>query len=190
VNNGVLFIAKVNPHWWSDLKNMATEVIGKKDGEYTVLYSTKLEEFFMMYNSRSEGQKKIKKKCVLTNAFICIGEKKDYGIISFCSSGYLISYCLEINSIKLCYELYFNGNDVFNHYLAQRYFPNNQRSGWESNYTDFLFAAYQMNFYTLWHEITKQHDRIDRIEFTKMLYRGLMNDVKRRRTESKNEHWL
>lgn len=49
------------------------------------------------------------------------------------------------------------------------------KSGWESNYTDFMFAAYQMNIYTLWHEILDlREEKIDYKAFTKDLYQSLM----------------
>jgi hypothetical protein len=38
------------------------------------------------------------------------------------------------------------------HSLA-RYFPNSTKAGWEANYSDFLFAAIQMNLFTLYHEL-------------------------------------
>ncbi len=86
--------------------------------------------------------------------------------------------------------MFFNANDVFNHYLDMRYFPHEQKSGWKSNFTNFLFAAIQMNLYTLWHEIMKEKNRLDRDVFTKMLYEELMNEVLRRRKQSKDEKWL
>jgi hypothetical protein len=44
-----------------------------------VLYSEELEEHFMMYNSEGK-KKKIKQKCVLTNAFVNVkvDKKKNY----------------------------------------------------------------------------------------------------------------
>lgn len=87
---------------------------------------------------------------------------------------------IENNNIRDCYNLYFNGNDVFNHHLCYRYFPNSTRAGWKANYTDFLFAAIQMNIYVLWHEICGCADQIDNNKFTTSLYRCETMNNKRR----------
>jgi hypothetical protein len=101
----------------------------------------------------------------------------------------LINYS-DINVIKECYKEHFNANDVFNHFLAKRYFPHPQKSGYESNFTDFLFAAIQMNLYTLYHEIMQEKNRMDHRKFTENLYRGLMKQLERRRKESNGEKWI
>jgi len=51
--------------------------------------------------------------------------------------------------------------------------------GWESNYTDFLYAAYQMNIYTLWHEIRglNRDNLMHHEEFTMLLYKEMMKMV-------------
>jgi hypothetical protein len=60
--------------------------------------------------------------------------------------------------------------------LNKRYFPYVEKSGWESNFTDFMFAAFQMNTYTLWHEHQNLKDNLmDYKTFTINLYRSLMN---------------
>jgi hypothetical protein len=63
------FISKVNSKWWPELVEKATEYIGKKDGDFVVLWSEDLREHFMMYNSMNK-RGKIKRKCVLTNSFL------------------------------------------------------------------------------------------------------------------------
>jgi hypothetical protein len=63
------FLAKVNPSWWKILVDKAKEEIGDLDGEFVLLWSDELEQHFMMYNSESK-KGKLKRKCVLTNAFI------------------------------------------------------------------------------------------------------------------------
>jgi hypothetical protein len=78
---------------------------------------------------------------------------------------------LVVNAIYYFYNTYFNANDVFNHHLCTRYFPNDSKSGWRGNYTDFLFAAYQMNLYTLWHEIMGYEGQLQNEYFTELLYR-------------------
>ena len=79
---------------------------------------------------------------------------------------------LALNVISECYNITFNYNDVYNHYLKSRYFPYKSSSGWRNNYTNFIFAAYQMNLYTLWHEIAKSGNKHLTLEvFTKMLCR-------------------
>jgi hypothetical protein len=80
-----------------------------------------------------------------------------------------------LNTIKEAYSCSFNYNDIFNHYLNKRYFPHVEKSGWESNFTDFMFAAYQMNTYTLWHESEELKDqKMEYKPFTTKLYRSLM----------------
>ena len=71
------FIAKVNPIWWPDLVEEAKKHIGDKDGDFVVLHSEELGEHFMMYNSMTK-KGKIKKKCVLTNAFINKNANRGY----------------------------------------------------------------------------------------------------------------
>lgn len=68
------FIAKVNPMWWNDLYQIALRYLSDKAGEFVVLWSEELNEHFMVYNSIGK-QSKLKRKCVLTNAFITIVEK-------------------------------------------------------------------------------------------------------------------
>lgn len=54
------------------------------------------------------------------------------------------------------------------------------KSGWRSNYTDFLFACYQMNLYSLYHEIENfSEEKIDHKSFTIMLYQQLMIQVEK-----------
>jgi len=65
-----------------------------------VLWSDEVQEHFMMYNSMSK-KGKIKRKCVLTNAFSNLPAPKK---------------SVQLNTIKLAYQEYFNTNDVFNHY--------------------------------------------------------------------------
>jgi hypothetical protein len=89
-----------------------------------------------------------------------------------------MSHFVAQNTIKLAYQEYFNMNDVFNHYLYKRYFPYSTRSGWESNYTDFMFAAYQMNLFTMYHELIDTAGKeLDRVWFTKRLIELLMDLV-------------
>ena len=91
-----------------------------------------------------------------------------------------------MNTIKLCYNEYFNINDVYNHYLHKRYFPLQQRSGWQSNYTDFLFACFQMNLYTLYHELDNAPSKkMEWKKFTTLLYEELMGLV----TIVENRRW-
>src|SRR5687768_4812121 len=79
------------------------------------------------------------------------------------------SYFVGLNTIKLAYHEYFNTNDRFNHYLHKRYFPIESRSGWRSNYTDFIFASYQMNLFTLYHEMEEVEVGTSRKTFNYML---------------------
>jgi hypothetical protein len=154
------FLAKANPGWWPELVKEASQHLNsKKKNDFVVLHSETFGEHFMMYNSVSG--KKMKKKCVLTNAFLNTDAPANY---------------TGLNTIKLAYAQNFNVNDVFNHYLASRYFPNIQKNGWEGNYTDFMYAAYQMNAYTLWHEIQefKKPQHLSCVAFTRMVYRELM----------------
>jgi hypothetical protein len=74
--SGRKFIAKVNSAWWKDLADVAKSELGPDDGDYVILYSDELEQHFMMYNSRTK-KGKIKKKCVLTNAFVNLPPKKN-----------------------------------------------------------------------------------------------------------------
>ena len=39
---------------------------------------------------------------------------------------------------------------------SSRYFPHSTKAGWQANYSDFLFAAIQMNLYTLFHEVNDE----------------------------------
>lgn len=91
---------------------------------------------------------------------------------------FLINF-LGPNTIKRFYQEYFNTNDVFNHYLYKRYHPIEQRSGWQSNYTDFILAAYQMNLFTLYHELKRKIDHKKRKEFTEKLYKEIMEIVRK-----------
>jgi len=153
---GRKFISKVNPQWWRDLVEEAKKNIGDKPDDFVVLYSSKCKEHFMMYNST--GKKgKLKQKCVLTNAFVNTPAPKNYP---------------GVNVLKHCYQITFNANDVFNHYLCSRYFPYVEKSGWEGNYTDFIQAAYEMNIYTIWHEIAllKEETQMDNRDFAAKLY--------------------
>jgi len=161
VENDRKFIAKANPSWWKALVNKAKLDLGDTADDYVVLWSTELEMHFMVYNSISR-KGKIKNKCVLTNAFVNLDppSKKEH---------------IPINTIKLSYQEYFNTNDVFNHFLHKRYFPIKQRTGWQANYTDFIFASYQMNLFTLYHEMLQLTDQMGRKEFTGILYRELID---------------
>jgi hypothetical protein len=83
-----------------------------------------------------------------------------------------------LNTIKLAYQEYFNTNDVYNHYLHKRYFPFQIRAGWQSNYTDFLFAAVQMNLFTMYHELVDTLGvKLSRDRFTLILIEELMKLV-------------
>ena len=91
-----------------------------------------------------------------------------------------ITYSSAPNTIKECYKINFNVNDIYNKYLCVRYFPIVRKSGWRSNYTDFLFACYQMNLYSLYHEIENfSEEKIDHKSFTIMLYEQLMIQVEK-----------
>jgi hypothetical protein len=68
------FIAKCNPGWWKELVEKAATELGKKDGDFVVMWSDETQEHFMMYNSMSK-KGKIKRKCVLTNAFTNVNKK-------------------------------------------------------------------------------------------------------------------
>jgi hypothetical protein len=69
VARGRKFIAKVNPKWWKELVDKASLDLSDDRHEYVVLWSEELQEHFMMYNSVSKTGV-VKKKCVLTNAFV------------------------------------------------------------------------------------------------------------------------
>jgi len=167
------FIAKANPTWWSQIVEAAEPHLGKEKGDYALLWSKKLECHFMIYNSMNPNGK-MKRKCVLTNAFVnkAIGEKEKYH---------------DVNVIQKCYNEEFGTNDDFNQYLHKRYFPIEQRSGWQSNYTDFLFASYQMNLYTIYHEINglTLENKIPRSNFNRLFAQELMSMVK----TSENRDW-
>lgn len=74
VKDDYKFIAKVNPRWWPDLFANAESKIGSKEGDFVVLWSIELEQHFMVYNSAGK-KNKLKRKCVLTNAFENVHEK-------------------------------------------------------------------------------------------------------------------
>lgn len=47
-----------------------------------------------------------------------------------------------------------------------------------------------MNLYTLWHEIDTANTYLTHSEFTKKLYREMMNEIHRRKKEGKGEKWI
>ena len=77
--------------------------------------------------------------------------------------------------------------------MHKRYHPLEQRSGWQSNYTDFILAAYQMNLFTLYHELKRKIEHKKRKKFTEKLYREVMEIVRkveyrRQRSNSNDEY--
>jgi len=73
------FVGKCNPEWWKDLVAQAKQEISDEDGDFVLLYSEEHELHFMMMNCGFKKKKKktkhkkrkvIKRKYVLTNAFI------------------------------------------------------------------------------------------------------------------------
>ena len=81
--------------------------------------------------------------------------------------------------MKDCYNLYFNANDIFNHFIHKRNFPICQRSGHEANFTDFMHSMIQMNLLTLYHELNQicRDDRLSRSDFTLYLCELLMKEA-------------
>jgi hypothetical protein len=127
----------------------------------------------------------------LTNAFINT-KNKSLKKRMFAWIQYSLPNFLAPNAIKLAYEEYFNVNDAFNHFLKKRYFPFELRGGWQSSYTDFMFAAYQVNLFTMYHELKKKTTREKFVKFTDILMRELMDLViiREDRPESRNAKYV
>src|SRR5690242_11496519 len=92
---------------------------------------------------------------------------------------------IGFNTIKICYGDYFNANDKYNHFLHKRYYPYISRAGWQCNY-DFIFAAYQMNLYTLYHEMNSLEARMSNKGFSELLRRKIIDEIVLR---EKRDYW-
>jgi hypothetical protein len=127
----------------------------KKIGDSVAFWNFKTNQLAVMFWDPHFG-----KKYVLTNAFTWVMEERP----------------LDLLPVREAYKFYFNTCDRFNQYLHDKWWPY-RRQHWQSSYDDFYFSALLMNTYVLWHELTKQKERMDWKTFAKQLAVSLWAEI-------------
>jgi hypothetical protein len=104
----------------------------------------------------------LEKKEYLTNAFDHFAAPKGYK---------------ERNEISDAYKFFFNADDVFNHYLADKYWSRYyRRMNWRSAHDDFIFTSLLFNFYTLYREANEK-ETVNYKKAIKQLALGLFTEM-------------
>ena len=151
--NGYLYLVSISKQRFKEVWNACSKHV-TSCGDWIIMYSKEEKEYAMMYWTKDLGQ-----KLVLTNAFTH-------------SLNPLRHRKREPtrNKIWYLYEFLFNGDDRFNHFLNNKYWPY-KRQGWSSNYDKFYFAALAMDMYAMGHELKGYYEGkyIDFQEFCKDL---------------------